>query len=164
PRLHQKPQFIASRALLEELALQPETHRALDLTLRQWGEGTTVTPERGPIPAQRRLEVARTLMEGHDHLPAPVRDSSLLYLAAGPGLGRRGDGGRRRAMGAQRRSRRLVAVRLDDRDRAGGGDRRAHPPRTGTSSAGWDAACAGRCSRRDQVAPRLNPASTSFRP
>ncbi len=83
PRLHQKTQFIASRALLEELALQPETHRALDLMLRQWGEGITVTPERGPIPAQRRLEVARTLRVGHDHLPAPVRDSSLLYLAVG---------------------------------------------------------------------------------
>lgn len=83
PALHQKTQFVASRALLEELALQPETHRALDLTLRQWSEGVTVTPEAGPIPAQRRLEVARTLMEGHRHLPAPVRDSSLLYLAVG---------------------------------------------------------------------------------
>ncbi len=83
PQLHQTVQFIASRALLEELALQPETHRALDLTLRQWSEGVTVTPEPGVIPAQRRLEVVRTLMEGHDQLPAPVRDHSVLYLAMG---------------------------------------------------------------------------------
>jgi hypothetical protein len=83
PRLHQQTQFLASRGLLEELALQPETHRALDLTLRQWNEGVTVTPERGPIPGQRRMEVPRTLMEGYDQLPAPVRDSSLLYLVLG---------------------------------------------------------------------------------
>jgi hypothetical protein len=83
PRLHQRTQFLASRALLEELALQPETHRALDLTLRQWNEGATVTPERGPIPDQRRMEVPRILMEGYDELPAPVRDSSVLYLAVG---------------------------------------------------------------------------------
>src|SRR5690606_41370537 len=43
----------------------------------------TVPAEPGPVPAERRLEGARTLMEGHDHLPAPVRDSSLLYLAVG---------------------------------------------------------------------------------
>lgn len=85
PRLHRRTQFLGSRALLDRLALQPESHGALDLEMREWSEGRTVTPEPGPIPAQRRMEVARELMRGWDALPEGLRDSTLLYLGVGTG-------------------------------------------------------------------------------
>ncbi|HSE27634.1 MAG TPA: hypothetical protein VLA95_05350 [Gemmatimonadales bacterium] len=83
PRLHRRTQFLGSRALLEQLAVRPETHVALDATMRDWSEGVTAAPEPGPIPAQRRAEVTRQLLAGYDGMPAAVRDSTLLYFALG---------------------------------------------------------------------------------
>jgi hypothetical protein len=83
PRMHRKTQFMASVALVYALAAQPETHEAMDLLMRNWEEGVTVTPEHRPIPSQGRLAVARRLFAGYAALPAALRDSSLLYFMVG---------------------------------------------------------------------------------
>ena len=83
PRMHRKTQFMASRELVHTLAAQAETHEALDLMMRGWEEGVTVTPEARPIPSQGRLAVTRRLFAGYAALPAALRDSSLLYFIAG---------------------------------------------------------------------------------
>ena len=81
--MHRKTQFMASVALVYALAAQPETHEAMDLLMRNWEEGVTVTPEHRPIPSQGRLAVARRLFAGYAALPAALRDSSLLYFMVG---------------------------------------------------------------------------------
>ena len=83
PRMHRKTQFMASAALVHALAAQPETHEAVDLLMRGWEEGITVTPESRPIPHQGRLAVTRRLFAGYAGLPAELRDSSLLYFSVG---------------------------------------------------------------------------------
>ncbi len=83
PRLHRRVQFLGSRELLDRLARRPEVHDALDLTMQEWSEGVTSSPERGPIPAQRRFGVAGRVMAGFDELPAALQDTTLLYLILG---------------------------------------------------------------------------------
>ncbi|MGH7586322.1 MAG: hypothetical protein ACREMH_08765 [Gemmatimonadales bacterium] len=83
PRMHRKTQFMASGELVHALAARPETHDAVDLLMRGWEEGITVTPETRPIPSQGRLAVARRLFAGYAALPPALRDSSLLYFIAG---------------------------------------------------------------------------------
>lgn len=83
PKLHRKTQFIASGAVIAELARHPAMPNALATQLHGLAAGAVRPSESGPIPQQQRAQAPLEPIRMFDSLPADVRDSAVLYLVTG---------------------------------------------------------------------------------